>query len=80
LVNRIPKRLLIVLAACGLALVPYIRTTYQAGYTRWIARAWDLQTGLGASAGLVAVPQSLESAYGRRVAGEFAVFLHVRVK
>ncbi|HEX5070888.1 MAG TPA: hypothetical protein VFV78_11800 [Vicinamibacterales bacterium] len=53
---------------------------YQAGYTRWFARAWNLDAGLGASAGAIAVPQSLASPYGGRVAGELAVFLRVRVR
>jgi len=56
----------------------FVVQKYQAGYTRWLGRAWHLDTGVGASAGLVAVPQSLEPAYGRRVGGEFAIFLHVR--
>ena len=51
---------------------------YQAGYTRWFARAWQVDLGLGGSAGVIAVPQALESTYGRRVAGEFSIFLRVR--
>jgi len=51
---------------------------YQAGYTRWFARLTGIEAGLGASAGLALVPQGLESAYGRRVAGEFSVFLNIR--
>jgi hypothetical protein len=52
---------------------------YQAGYTRWFARAWQVDLGLGGSAGVIAVPQALESTYGRRVSGEFSIFLRVRV-
>lgn len=51
---------------------------YQVGYTRWLARAWQMDWGFGGSGGLMAVPQALESTYGRRVAGEFAIFLRIR--
>lgn len=58
----------------------FVVQKYQAGYTRWVARAWHLDAGLGASAGLVAVPETLQSAYGRRIGGEFAAFLRVRLR
>ena len=53
---------------------------FQAGYTRWLARAGGVKAGLGASAGIAVLPENLRPYYGSRSAGEFAVFLTVRPK
>jgi hypothetical protein len=51
---------------------------FQVGYTRWFTEAARLRFGLGGSAGLSLLPDSLKPFYGSRTGGEFAVFLNVR--
>ena len=50
----------------------------EGGYTRWVAEAHGIRTGLGGSVGLSLVPATLTSFYGDRSPLEFTVFLTIR--
>jgi hypothetical protein len=56
----------------------FVVTKLQAGYTRWLGEGFGMKTGVGGSAGLSLVPESLRQVYGSRVGGEVSVYFAVR--